>query len=212
MDKKKRVERANEVEKAISKSRSNIDAHYRELRRSIRSSEKLRRYEPEEKLASSVKFIKESTLRRSNRSPRKPLHFQPEYIKSTSTIKKKTRPVNKVKRDYTFPKTGSDVKSPSKLTTNRKKSQREEKDDVSQHKTKSKKKQLKKISKIKKSPFKRAKDCKKNNLSSIKQIVYPTAEEITENKRREREQIRVNRKMKAILKNLVQVPEKVQIL
>lgn len=241
MDKEKSNNKV--AEKSVSKYVPIIDGHYRELRRSSRVPVKNRRYESEDltslvrnknilkansktvrecfesdtksdeyvtRSSEEISLKKESTLRRSNRT-RKRFPFQSDYIKSTSTTKKKkARPVSKDKRDCFYSKTENDA---SKLTSPRKKCQREEKDDaVDQHKSQSRKHDLIKDSKLKKSLFKITNEYNENNLKNVKQIVYPTAEEIAENKRREREQIRVNRKMKAMLENLVQVPEKVSIL
>uniref|UniRef100_A0A034W1L2 Uncharacterized protein CG4951 n=2 Tax=Bactrocera dorsalis TaxID=27457 RepID=A0A034W1L2_BACDO len=198
MNKEKSNEHANEPGKSISKHIPNIDGHHSELRRSRRFPVKSRRYEPED-LASFA---------------RNKHKLKSEYIKSTpETKKKKAGPVSKDKRDCFYSKTESDVKYTSKLTLAQKKCQRKEKDDaVNQHETQSKKTHLIKNSKVKKPIFKITNKHKENNLRIVKQIIYPTAEEIAENERREREQIRVNRKMKAMLQNLVQVPEKVKIL
>ncbi|XP_039951577.1 uncharacterized protein LOC120768887 isoform X1 [Bactrocera tryoni] len=195
MNKDKSIEHVNEPGKSISKHIPNIDEHHRELRRSRRFPVKPRRYEPED----LTSFVRNKQKLKS------------EYIKSTpKTKRKKAGPVSKDKRDCFFSKTESDT---SKLTSAQKKCQRKEKDDaVNQHETQSKKTHLIKNSKLKKPIFKITNEHKENNLSIVKQIVYPTAEEIEENERREREQIKVNRKMKAMLQNLVQVPEKVKIL
>ncbi|XP_054091889.1 uncharacterized protein LOC128924117 [Zeugodacus cucurbitae] len=239
MDKEKTNERENVANKSKSEGSLNIDAQYPELRRSSRSPVKPRRYEPEDLNSSvrnknklkakikttrgcfesetkSAKFVtksseginlkEESRLRRSKRSPKKPYHFQPEYIKSASKIKKKqgakASPPTNVNRDGCVPTTECDAKSERK----------EEKDDVNQCKNKSAGSPLIKNSKLKKSALKITKKYKKNNSRTIKQIVYPTAEELAEYKRTEREQIKANRKMKEIFANFQKEPEKVKIL
>ncbi|XP_053945122.1 uncharacterized protein LOC128854770 [Anastrepha ludens] len=179
-------------------------------------------------------------LRRSNRSPAAvPLRYKDK--ESAPTYKKKSKAVSKTMLQCFGSDGESDdfiEKTPTKaapktqigsaeLTLSVKKRKREEKNErgtlqqeqrsMSKWLTKKKPEELIAPQKKEPKPTKssRVKETKKsetNCSSGIMRIVYPTPEEIANNERREKEQMKVNRKMKVLLEDLLQAPKKVKIL
>ncbi|XP_067617266.1 uncharacterized protein [Eurosta solidaginis] len=193
------------------------DAPNKELRRSHRSPVKPIRYEVS--AAGSENF---KTNKRSKDLMRK--CFGSDGSESDDFVEK--TPVKLVAPKITTGSAQTSSSSSVKKRKREKKSERtcqQEKQSMGKWLSKKKPEELVKSSKSasKTNKSSRAKETKaaeaagtmtSTSANIVKRIVYPTPEEIAENERREKAQMRVNENMENILKDLIQVPKKVEIL